>query len=294
MKHSPLVSWQNVSKSYRGNYALTDFSLDLGPGVHCLLGPNGAGKTTALNILTGVRQPGSGEVRLLGQHVVRGGAQTRKLGSVPQSLSFPVTLKVHEVLAFVAMHYPDPIPLGVIAAQLGLAGILDKQCGSLSGGQRRRLGIACAVIANAPVLILDEPLAGLDINGRAAVRELILDQKAEGRCIIMASHDYAEVESTADTVTLLKDGQRLASGNTESIRGTLELSHLVFSASEIPAGVTPLGTLQALDNGRFRLTTRHPDQAARILLQAFEKPRLQISQSSLEEAVGELLTEDSR
>lgn len=286
-----MVSWESVSKKYRGVHALADFSLALGPGVHCLLGPNGAGKSTALSILTGVRAASQGAVQVLGAPVVRGGAQTRWLGSVPQSLSFPATLKVREVLGFIAMHYPAPVLLSRVAEELGLPDILEKHCGGLSGGQRRRLGIACAVIANAPVLILDEPLAGLDIDGRAAVRQLILAQRSAGRCIIMASHDYAEVESTADTVTLMKGGVRLASGSTDSIRGTLALSHLVFTAPEVPAGVTPLGALQILEAGRFRLTTRQPDQAARILLQAFENPRLQISPSSLEDAVSELLLE---
>lgn len=290
----PMVNWKNVSKKYQATLALSNFSLALGPGVHCILGPNGAGKSTALSILTGVRAASSGEVQVLGQAVRRGGAQTQQLGSAPQSLSFPATVKVREVLAFVAMHYPAPLPLGQVAAQLDLPAILAKQCGSLSGGQRRRLGIACALIGNAPVLILDEPLAGLDIDGRAAVRQLILAQRAAGRCIIMASHDYAEVESTADTVSLIKDGSLLVSGNTESVRNTLALSHLVFSATAVPAGVTPLGSLQKLDDGRFRLTTRHPDQAARILLHAFETPGLQINPSSLEEAVGALLLDELR
>ncbi|MBQ1444648.1 MAG: ABC transporter ATP-binding protein [Renibacterium sp.] len=294
MSREPMASWESVSKKYRGVPALTEFSLALGPGVHCLLGPNGAGKSTALGILTGVRAASRGTVQVLGKTVVRGGPQTRWLGSVPQSLSFPATLTAREVLGFVAMHYPDPVPLGRIVTELGLQAFLEKHCGGLSGGQRRRLGIACAVIANAPVLILDEPLAGLDIEGRAAVRHLILAQRSAGRCIIMASHDYAEVESTADTVTLVKDGIRLASGSTDSVRGTLALSHVVFNAPEAPAGVTPLGALQRLDDGRFRLTTRHPDQAARILLQALDRPRLQINPSSLEEAVGELLLEPQR
>lgn len=287
-----MVAWLHVSKSYRNKSALENFSLDLGPGIHCLLGSNGAGKSTALSILTGVRAASRGEVRVMGQAVVRGGRQTTLIGSVPQSLSFPPTLKVAEVLRFVAMHYPNPLELDSFDEHLQLNKILAKQCGSLSGGQRRRLGIAAALIGNAPVLILDEPLAGLDIDGRAAVRRIILEQQAAGRCVIMASHDYAEVEAAADTVTLIKDGRRLANGSTESIRSTLDLSHLSFTAENPPAGIETFGTLTNLGTGRFRLTTHQPDQAARLLLAEIRAPKLQIAPSSLEDAVSELLAKE--
>lgn len=294
MSLGPMACWDQVSKKYRNKTVLSDFSLDLGSGVHCLLGPNGAGKSTALSILTGIRPADSGAVRVLGKPVLRGGEQTKWVSSVPQSLSFPATLKVQEVLAFVAMHYAEPLALEAVAGPLSIQEILPKQCGSLSGGQRRRLGIASALIANAPIMILDEPLAGLDIDGRAAVRKIVLEQRSAQRCIIMASHDYAEVESTADTVTLIKDGLLLTSGSTDSIRSAVELSHLEFSAPDVPAGIAPLGAVELLNNGRFALTTGYPDQAARILLNAFEEPKLRIRPSSLEEAVSELLLKEAR
>jgi len=288
-----IVSWENVSKDYRGKSALSGFSLDLGPGVHCLLGPNGAGKSTALNILTGIRQPSSGIATVLGQQVVRGGPQARNVSCVPQAVNFPPTLKVREVLRFISVHYPDSLDFASVQDALSLQGILDKQCGGLSGGQLRRLGIAGAIICNAPVIIMDEPLAGLDIEGRAQVRNIILDQKNQGRCIIMASHDYAEIEATADTVTLIKDGRNILSEDIESVRQRLGLFQLSFSANApLPESVHALGTVQPAGPGRYHLITDDPDHASRLLLNLLEDPKLNVLQSSLEDAVSVILSEE--
>ncbi|WP_394939636.1 ABC transporter ATP-binding protein [Psychromicrobium sp. YIM B11713] len=290
-----IVSWQRVTKRYPRKTALQDFSLDLGAGVHCLLGANGAGKSTALNILCGVRTASSGEVTVLGQRVRRGGPQASLLGCVPQALSFPPTLTVAEVLRFIAIHYPEPLDFSVVEEKLQLRGIRKTQCGSLSGGQLRRLGIAAALMSNAPVLVLDEPLAGLDIDGRAQVRALLLDLKQQGRCVIMASHDYGEIEATADTVTLIKDGSALLSDSTEAIRSTLNTHYLsFFSADGPPSGLKNFGTLQPLGHGRYRLVTPQPDRAGRLIVETIADPQLQIVKASLEDAVSVLLNGEQK
>jgi len=288
-----IVSWEDVSKNYPGKSALSGFTLSLGPGVHCLLGSNGAGKSTALNILTGVRQPTSGTATVLGRAVVRGGPQASLLSCVPQAVTFPPTLKVREVLRFISVHYPDPLDFAAVQDALSLQGILDKQCGGLSGGQLRRLGIAGSIICNAPVLIMDEPLAGLDIEGRAQVRSIILEQRSLGRCIIMASHDYAEIEATADTVTLVKDGRNILSEDIESVRQRLGLYQLSFSAdAPLPQAVRALGAVEPMGAGRYRLVTEDPDTASRLLLDILEDPKLNVLQSSLEDAVSVILSEE--
>ncbi|AJT41787.1 ABC transporter ATP-binding protein [Psychromicrobium lacuslunae] len=292
MNHQSTVRWQGVTKTYPNKVALADFSLELGTGVHCLLGANGAGKSTALNILCGIRAASSGKVSVLGEQVRRAGPQAKLIGCVPQSLSFPPTLRVAEVVRFIAVHYPKPLDFATVAEKLELTSLRNTQCGSLSGGQRRRLGIAVALLSNAPVLILDEPLASLDIDGRAAVRQILLEQKELSRCVIMASHDYAEIEATADTVTLLKGGRTLLSGATEAIRDTLNTHYLSFySAVELPAELSRLGTVEKLGEQKYRLITSEPDQASRLIVGTLTEPRLQISKASLEDAVKVLLEE---
>lgn len=134
MINSTMANWDNVTKTYRGQTALADFSLSLGPGANYLLGPNGAGKTTALSVLTGVRAATEGRAQVMGLTVKRGGPHTKLMGTAPQSLDFPPTLSVAEILRFVAIHYPNPHTIGTLSDQLGLEPILDKKCGSLSGG----------------------------------------------------------------------------------------------------------------------------------------------------------------
>lgn len=287
-----MVSWQNVSKDYPGKIALQDFSLELGAGVHCLLGANGAGKSTALNILCAIRAPSAGAVFVLGHRVRRAGPQAKLLACVPQALSFPPTLKVFEVLRFIAVHYPDPLQLSTALECLELDPVKNTQCGSLSGGQLRRLGIAAALLCNAQVMILDEPLAGLDIAGRDTVRQLLFAQRQRGRCIIMASHDYAEIEATADAVTLMKAGRCLFTGSTEAVRDTLNTFYLSFNCNaEVPVELKALGAIERLDEGRFRLTTRSPDEASRLIIEKLVQPKMQISKASLEDAVKALLDE---
>jgi len=290
---SAMVSWKNVSKDYRGKRGLDDFSLELDAGVHCLLGPNGAGKSTALNILTGVRSTSFGGAFVFDHKVVRGGPQTRMVSCVPQAVMFPPTLKVREVLHFISIHYPDPLDFSAVHDLISLEGLMDQQCGGLSGGQLRRLGIGAAIICNAPVVILDEPLAGLDIEGRAQVRNIILQQKSQGRCVIMASHDYAEVEATADTITLMKDGRNILTDDIDSVQQRLGVYHLTFTSLQpVPEAVLSLGAVESVGANRFQLVTDQPDVASRVLLDALPDPRLNVKQSSLEDAVSSILQEE--
>lgn len=290
---SAMVSWKHVSKDYRGKRGLDDFSLELGAGVHCLLGSNGAGKSTALNILTGVRPPSSGGAYIFDHEVIRGGPQTRLVSCVPQAVMFPPTLKVREVLHFISIHYPDPLGITAVHDLISLEGLLEQQCGGLSGGQLRRLGIGAAIMCNAPILILDEPLAGLDIEGRAQVRNIILEQKNQGRCVIMASHDYAEVEATADTVTLMKDGRNILTDDIGSVQQRLGVYHLTFTSLQpVPEHILSLGAIESVGGNRFQLVTDQPDVASRVLLEALPDPRLNVKQSSLEDAVSSILQEE--
>ncbi|MCW1249738.1 ABC transporter ATP-binding protein [Acaricomes phytoseiuli] len=233
---TPGASWEHVTKLYGPRAALEDFSLELGPGVHALLGPNGAGKSTALNLLSGIRLADDGVMRVCGERVTRGGRSARSLSSTPQALSFPPVLRVREVLDFIAAHYPQPLAIDALCDRLPLAQLLERKCGGLSGGQTRVVGLACALSGNTEVLLLDEPSTGLDPETRSTVHEILREQRTMGRCIILSTHDYAEAETTADTVSLIRHGRlllherlgqltRLRSESTKS--GELTLEHLI-------------------------------------------------------------------
>ncbi|WJL95320.1 ABC transporter ATP-binding protein [Microbacterium sp. ET2] len=196
-----------VTKRFGNLAALDDVSLDVDAG-ECvgLLGPNGAGKTTALSLLTGVRQPSSGTVRLFGADP-RDPAARRTLGSTPQATALPESLRVREVLELVAAHYPVPAPRDQIVSEFGLDDLVDKLCGGLSGGQQRRVAVAMAFVGDPRLVLLDEPTTGLDVEGRRALWEAVRARHAAGCTVIVTSHHLEEIEQLAERVVVIDRGR---------------------------------------------------------------------------------------
>ena len=162
----PAAELRGVAKAFAGKAALTGLDLVLPRGAFlALLGPNGAGKTTALSLLLGLRIPDRGEALLLGGSPLDEDVR-RRIGATPQISGFPPGLKVREIVAFVAAHYPDPMPEARLYERFGLGGLAARQVGGLSGGQQRRLGAALALLGNPEVVFLDEPSTGLDVEAR--------------------------------------------------------------------------------------------------------------------------------
>jgi ABC-2 type transport system ATP-binding protein len=196
-----------VTKRFGDLIALDDVSLDVDAG-ECvgLLGPNGAGKTTALSLLTGIRQPTSGTVRLFGADP-RDPAARRALGSTPQATALPESLKVGEVLELVAAHYPAPAPRDEIVSEFGLGDLVDALCGGLSGGQQRRVAVAMAFVGDPRLVLLDEPTTGLDIEGRRALWQAVRARHAAGCTVIVTSHHLEEIEQLAERVVVIDEGR---------------------------------------------------------------------------------------
>ncbi|MGH3750412.1 MAG: ABC transporter ATP-binding protein, partial [Micromonosporaceae bacterium] len=130
-----------------------------------LLGPNGAGKSTVINLLLGLRRPDSGTVELFGGSPQEP-ARRARLGCTPQETALPANLRVAEVVSFVAGHFPDPIPTDELLAHFGLEDQARRQTGGLSGGQRRKLSVALALVGRPAFAMLDEPTTGLDVSAR--------------------------------------------------------------------------------------------------------------------------------
>jgi ABC-type multidrug transport system ATPase subunit len=194
--------------------AVDDISFTVARGqALALWGSNGAGKTTVLKCLLGLLDC-EGELRLNGLDLRRNGRQARMLlGYVPQELAFHADLSVMESCRFYAnlKHVSvDRIP--VVLAQVGLAEQSRKRVGALSGGMKQRLALALALLADPPVLLLDEPTSNLDAATRAEFLDLLVEQRQAGKALLFTSHHIAEVEQLADQVLLLRDGQCIASG----------------------------------------------------------------------------------
>ena len=186
----------NLQKQYGNNIVLKGISFDVYEGtIFALLGTNGAGKTTTLECMEGIRKYDGGEIFIDG-----------KIGVQLQSSSLPEFIKFYEVLTLFAKWNNTVVNMNLVSS-LGLETIMKKQYKELSTGQKRRLHLALAMTGDPDIIFLDEPTAGLDVEGRVSLHEEIRKLKEQGKTIIMASHDMAEVEALCDKLAILKDGK---------------------------------------------------------------------------------------
>jgi ABC-2 type transport system ATP-binding protein len=208
---SAVLGVDSLSKRYGELEALIDVSFALVPGeVVAVLGPNGAGKTTLLSILAGVQKASAG--------TVEGGA--RAVGWAPQQSALYSKLSVAENLELFARLEKVPDVAGAVArmlAQTGLADRAQEPVGRLSGGNRQRVNVALGLIADPPVLALDEPSASLDPGQRERLWEFILTLARAGTAVIFSSHNVSEAQRHADRVLVLAGGQLLLDGTPEEL-----------------------------------------------------------------------------
>ena len=213
-----------VEKRLGPNRALAGVDLVLREGeVLALLGPNGAGKTTAVGILLGLRRPDAGTARVFGRDPRLPHAR-RPLGSTPQEVSFPPTLRVREVIALVRAHYEAPAPLEELVDRFGLARLSGRQAGGLSTGERRRLALALAFAGRPRAVLLDEPTTGLDVESRRAIWSHVLEFSAAGGSVLLTNHSLEEAEALATRIAVIHLGRVVATGSVDDIRGHADRS----------------------------------------------------------------------
>jgi ABC-2 type transport system ATP-binding protein len=219
-----------VTKSFGSTRALTGASFGVAAGeVVALLGPNGAGKTTALSVLLGLRRPDSGTARLFGADPTLP-ASRRELGVTPQETAFPSTLRVCELVDLIRAHYPRPLPAEVVHERFELGGLVTRQLGGLSGGQRRRVAVALAFAGGARLVVLDEPTTGLDPESRHAVWNAVRAHGAGGGAVLLTTHHLEEADALAGRVVLLEAGVVVADGPVEQVKTAAGLTVVRFRA----------------------------------------------------------------
>jgi len=189
------IQIDGLKKSYGNHTVLKGLNFHVKKGeVFALLGVNGAGKTTALECIEGLRKADSGSIAVNG-----------RMGIQLQSVSLPAHIKPMEAVRLFAKWNKTRIDYAMLAA-LGIDGLTKKLYAELSMGQKRRLHLALALTSDPDILFLDEPTAGLDVEGRISLHDQICKLKAQGKTIILASHDMAEVENLCDRIAILNDG----------------------------------------------------------------------------------------
>ena len=178
-----------------------------------LLGPNGAGKTTTVETLEGYRRPDAGRVEVMGRDPVRErAAVAAAMGVMLQSGGTYPALTPRQALRLFASYYGDPEEPDALLERVGLAAVASTPARRLSGGEAQRLSLALALIGRPRVAVLDEPTAGVDPQGRLAIRQVIADLRDRGACVLLTTHDLDEAERLADRVMIVSGGRVVAEG----------------------------------------------------------------------------------
>lgn len=269
---SPVVTLDRVTRTFGDVVALDDVSLDLHAGqLVGMLGPNGAGKSTLLSLVAGLRRPTSGTVRLMGRDP-RDPVARIGLGTTPQETGLPATLRVREVIDFVAGHFPDPMPTAEVMDMFGLGDLARRQTGSLSGGQKRRLAVALSIVGRPRVVLLDEPTTGLDVDARRVLWDAVQAYHAGGAAIVVTSHYLEEIEALAQRVVVVDGGRILADDDLASVLsrvGSRTVRFRLPDASAIAdAGVLALLEHAEREGDRWTVVTPEADDLVRSLVAA--------------------------
>ena len=209
---SAAIEFERVEKRFRGRVVLHPFDLTVERGeLVALLGPNGAGKTTLVSLVVGLRRPTAGLIRLFGRDPRDWRARVR-VGTTPQQMDFPPTIRGREIIELARAHSSTSPPLEVLAEQFDLHDVLRQQNGALSGGQRRRLALALAFANDPELVVLDEPTTGLDVESRRRTWGAINAFARDGGTVLLTTHSIEEAEALARRVVILARGAIVVDG----------------------------------------------------------------------------------
>ncbi len=255
---NPVITMRDVRKSYGTVEALRSVSFEIERG-ECvaLLGPNGAGKTTALEILLGLRRPDAGEATIDGS-----------VSCTPQSTGFPDSITTVELVAFAAEHYANAADPMATLQVFDLERFANKRVGGLSGGEQRRIALALAFVANADVVVLDEPSSGLDAESRRRLWAQLREGTAS-RTTLFTTHYLEEAEALATRIIVIERGTIRFDGTPNEFRMRFGMKRVEFTDAE---------------GSRQVLATLDTDEAVRDLVRSGAPFKdLLVSQSSFEE-----------
>jgi ABC-2 type transport system ATP-binding protein len=216
------IAIKGISKHYGALQALDDVSLNIHEGEFFgLLGPNGAGKTTLISILAGLCKPDQGSASIMGVDVQSTNREARRmLGVVPQELVFDPFFTVRETLRFQSGYFGirnNDAWIDEIMANLDLTGKADSNMRSLSGGMKRRVLVAQALVHRPPVIVLDEPTAGVDVELRQSLWQFISRLNHDGHTIVLTTHYLEEAEALCQRIAMLKQGKVVALDTTANL-----------------------------------------------------------------------------
>jgi ABC-2 type transport system ATP-binding protein len=263
---APALVLEGIRKSYGRTDALVDVSLRIEAGqILALLGPNGAGKTTLVSIAAGLRRADAGSVHVAGVDVMARPAEaSRHLGLAPQETGVYGRVRVRENLRYFGrLHGLHGRQLDErveeTASALGLIHLLDRRPGQMSGGERRRLHTALAMMHAPPLLLLDEPTVGADVHSRSGLLELVRTLAARGSAVCYSTHYLAEVDGLGADVAILSSGRLAACGTRAEVVGAHGRAEVVLTFDGPPPALVVPGVV-AVRDGEVRIATTEPER----------------------------------
>ena len=267
-----VIKVQNLQKRYGDNIVLKGISFDVKRGeIFALLGSNGAGKTTTLECIEDIRKFDDGHIEIDG-----------KFGVQLQSTSLPENIKVREALTLFSKWNSSEIDKDFIH-RIGLDTIQNKQYLELSTGQKRKLHLALALIGNPDIIFLDEPTAGLDVEGRIVLHDEIRMLRKQGKTIIMASHDMAEIENLCDRIAILKDGKIAFIGPPEELTMQINSAYKIHLKFSVPILLDTLScTYKGTNQGYSIFEASNIEDGLLELLTVAKKEKIQVYDLKIE------------
>ena len=289
---TPAIEVRQVRKRFGALHALDGVDLEIDTGeFFALLGPNGAGKTTLINIIGGLTLASSGSVRVMGHDVMADYREARRiLGVVPQELVFDPFFTVRETLVFQSGYYglkKNGDWIDEIIHHLDLADKADTNMRSLSGGMKRRVLVAQALVHKPPVVVLDEPTAGVDVEMRQGLWRFVKQLNRNGHTIVLTTHYLEEAEALCNRVAMLKKGRIVALDSVRNLIHGLSgsLVRLRLSPDTLPTALQPL--VSSCEEGYYILAISEYSQLEMVMtalcVAQTQVLDLQVMQQGLEE-----------
>ena len=290
------IEISSLKKTYdSGDEALKGINLNIKKGSFFgLLGPNGAGKTTTIGILTGLVNKSSGQAKILGHNIIEDFKLARKsIGLSPQEINLDVFFSVRQILLFQAGYYGVPQKkaedrVDTILKKLDLYHKRNETSRHLSGGMKRRIQIAKALVHDPPILILDEPTAGVDIELRHMLWDYLKELNESGKTILLTTHYIEEAEKLCDEIAIINDGEIIKQGETKSIIKEVSLNTIEIEIEESNNIKLSENFKYTIENNIIKIQTKEVNKEISTIIKEIEKTttinNINIINSSLEDA----------
>ncbi|SPU01509.1 ABC efflux transporter ATP-binding protein [Bacillus tequilensis] len=284
------VSVSNVTKQFQQKTAVNNISFSMKKGeIAAILGPNGAGKTTVISMILGLLKPSGGEIKLFNR--APHDQQVREqIGVMLQEVSVMPGLKVNEILELFRSYYPNPLSLKELVSLTALTTEdLKTRAEKLSGGQKRRLSFALALVGNPELLIFDEPTVGMDTSSRHRFWQTIHGLADQGKTIIFSTHYLQEADDAAQRILFFADGQLVADGSPMQLRSRIQKQSVSFAlrAEESLENLSRHPEVEQVirEHQRIIIQTSNTDKVLALIFQENIQARdIRIEHGTLDEA----------